>query len=48
MAQISLQLPDRENDHLEAFCKVTTRTKTEVIRELIRSLLIKGALNPLD
>lgn len=35
---INFQPTQAERDKLEAYCKATSRTKTEVLRELIRSL----------
>ena len=35
---INFQPTQAERDKLEAYCKATSRTKTEVMRELIRSL----------
>lgn len=46
--QISLRLSQRERNHLQKYCELTERSQTEVMRELIRKLSIKGALNPLD
>jgi predicted DNA-binding protein len=48
MNQISVRLPDREKEHLERFCKLTSRSQNDVIRELLRKLSISGVLNPMD
>lgn len=48
MPQISVRLPDREKEHLSKYCQITDRNQNDVLRELIRRLSIKGALNPLD
>ncbi|MCF2148246.1 ribbon-helix-helix protein, CopG family [Desmonostoc muscorum LEGE 12446] len=48
MTQISLRLSEREKEHLQKYCELTQRNQTEVLRDLIRKLSIKGALNPLD
>jgi hypothetical protein len=36
--RISIKLPQSEYERLEAYCKKTHRGKTEILRELIRSL----------
>ncbi|MBP5977288.1 ribbon-helix-helix protein, CopG family [Brasilonema sp. CT11] len=48
MTQISLRLPEREKEHLQKYCELTERNQTEVLRELVRRLSIKGTLSPLD
>jgi hypothetical protein len=48
MAQVSLNLPDREDEHLKRFCEISSRSQTDVVRELIRSLKIKKVLEPLS
>ncbi|AFY99846.1 ribbon-helix-helix protein, CopG family [Calothrix sp. PCC 6303] len=48
MTQISLRLSEREKEHLQKYCELTQRNQTEVLRDLIRRLSVKGALNPLD
>ncbi len=48
MTQISLRLSQREKEHLQKYCELTQRNQTEVLREFVRRLSIKGALNPLD
>ncbi|WP_347240798.1 MULTISPECIES: ribbon-helix-helix protein, CopG family [Cyanophyceae] len=48
MTQISIRLPDREIEHLQAYCKLTGRTQSDVIRELLRKLSVSGVLNPID
>lgn len=48
MKQISIRISDREQEHLSKYCETTERTQSDVIRELIRKLSIKGVLNPLD
>jgi hypothetical protein len=48
MNQISVRLPDREKEHLERFCELTSRSQNDVIRELLRKLSISGVLNPID
>ncbi|MBD0262601.1 MAG: hypothetical protein ICV85_02945 [Tolypothrix sp. T3-bin4] len=48
MTQISLRLSQREKEHLQKYCELTERNQTEVLREFVRRLSIKGALNPLD
>ncbi|MEO0966899.1 MAG: hypothetical protein AAFX80_00860 [Cyanobacteria bacterium J06639_18] len=48
MTQISLRLSQREKEHLQKYCELTERNQTEVLRELVRRLSIKGTLNPLD
>lgn len=48
MPQVSLNLPEREDTHLKRFCEITSRTQTDVVRELIRSLEIKKILEPLS
>ena len=48
MIQISLRLSQREKEHLQKYCELTERNQTEVLREIIRRLSVKGALNPLD
>ena len=40
MKKITFQLADQEFDLLEAYCDQTERGKTEILRELIRSLKI--------
>jgi predicted DNA-binding protein len=39
--RLDFRVEDRELEILEAYCKVGGRTKTDVIRELIRSLAKK-------
>jgi predicted DNA-binding protein len=48
MKQVSIRLADREVEHLKRYCEITERNQNDVLRELIRSLLIKGVLNPLN
>ncbi|MEH2360712.1 ribbon-helix-helix protein, CopG family [Nostoc sp.] len=36
--QLNIRIPEKEMDVLERYCKQTSRTKTDVLRELIRSL----------
>ena len=48
MKQVTTRVSDREYEHLARFCQQTERTQSDVIRELIRKLSIKGVLNPLD
>lgn len=38
---LTAKIPDSELAILENYCKKTKRTKTEVIRELIRNLELK-------
>jgi hypothetical protein len=38
--RLDFQIEDSEKKHLEKYCKVTGRTKTDVLRELIRGLKI--------
>jgi hypothetical protein len=40
MKKITFQLADQEFELLEAYCDQTERGKTEILRELIRSLKI--------
>lgn len=35
---ITFQTSETEREHLEQYCKVSQRTKTDVLRELLRSL----------
>jgi len=48
MGQLNIRLPEWEGDHLETYCKITARTKTDVVREFIRSLSVPGRLPPID
>lgn len=48
MKNTSLRLSDVEKAHLDKYCELTERTLSDVLRQYIRSLSIKGALNPLD
>ena len=48
MQQINFRIADREKVHLEQYCELTERTISDVLRQYIRSLYIKGVLNPLD
>jgi hypothetical protein len=48
MTQISVRLSQREKEHLQKYCELSERNQTEVLRDLVRRLSIKGALNPLD
>jgi predicted DNA-binding protein len=36
--RVDVRLPEHEFKILEEYCKVTGRTKTEVVRELVRNL----------
>lgn len=36
--RLNFELPENEIEILEEYCRRTGRTKTEVIRELVRSL----------
>jgi predicted DNA-binding protein len=38
MATLNIRIPDKESDILEAYCARTGRTKTDVVREFLRSL----------
>jgi hypothetical protein len=40
LKKITFQLPEKELELLEAYCAFTARGKTEILRELIRSLKI--------
>ncbi|MBW4575829.1 MAG: hypothetical protein KME08_11145, partial [Aphanothece sp. CMT-3BRIN-NPC111] len=42
MKQVTTRVSGREYDHLAEFCKITERTQSEVIRELIRKLSMNG------
>ena len=42
MKKITFQLADQEFNLLESYCEQTERGKTEVLRELIRSLKISS------
>jgi ribbon-helix-helix CopG family protein len=42
-ANVNIRLPQREADILAAYCAATQRSRTEVIREFIRSLEAKLA-----
>ena len=48
MKQINFRTTEEEDEHLKRYCDVKKRQQSEVLRELIRKLSIKGALNPLD
>jgi hypothetical protein len=48
MKQVTTRISDREFEHLQKYCEISQRTQSEVIRNLIRKLSIKGALNPID
>jgi hypothetical protein len=48
MTQISLRLSQTEKEHLRKYCELTERNQTEVLREFVRRLSIKGTLSPLD
>ena len=48
MKQVTTRISDKEFEHLQEFCRLTERTQSDVLRELIRRLSIKGALNPLN
>jgi predicted DNA-binding protein len=48
MAQVSINFPTREDKHLKKYCEITGRTQTDVLRELVRGLKVKGELEPLD
>ncbi|MGB3207086.1 MAG: hypothetical protein WBB28_19035 [Crinalium sp.] len=48
MKNISLRISDLEKQHLDEFCRITERTQSDILRQYIRSLAIKGVLNPLD
>jgi predicted DNA-binding protein len=48
MKQVAVRLSAREYEHLLKFCSTTQRNQSDVIREQIRKLSIKGVLNPLD
>ncbi|WP_460200708.1 ribbon-helix-helix protein, CopG family [Scytonema sp. NUACC21] len=39
--KLSIRIPEQELKILEAYCTQTSRTKTDVLREYIRSLLKK-------
>ena len=36
--QLNIRIPIKEMDVLESYCKQTSRTKTDVLRDLIRTL----------
>lgn len=36
--QLNIRVPGHEMEILEAYCQQTSRTKTDVLRELIRNL----------
>lgn len=40
MKKITFQLADKEFDLLEAYCNQTERGKTEILRELVRTLTL--------
>lgn len=44
MKQINIRVPEREGEHLEKYCEITARAKTELFREFIRNLSVPGQL----
>jgi hypothetical protein len=48
MIQLNIRISEREKEHLAKYCKITERSQNDVVRELIRRLLIEGVLNPLN
>jgi predicted DNA-binding protein len=38
--RLDFQIEDTEKQYLEEYCRKTGRTKTDVLRELIRNLVI--------
>jgi predicted DNA-binding protein len=40
---LTIRLPELEMERLEAYCQATKRTKTDVVREMIRKIKIKSA-----
>ena len=40
---LTIRLPELELEKLEAYCHATKRTKTDVVREMIRKIKIKSA-----
>ncbi|APB34797.1 hypothetical protein GlitD10_2461 [Gloeomargarita lithophora Alchichica-D10] len=42
---LSVRLSDDENQALECYCDQTSQSKTEVIREFIRSLVYPASAN---
>ncbi|MEB3830536.1 hypothetical protein [Phormidium sp. CCY1219] len=38
---LTIRLPGIELERLEAYCEMTKRTKTDVLRELIRKIRVK-------
>ncbi len=43
---LSVRLSDDENQALESYCHQTSQSKTEVIREFIRSLVYQNNSSP--
>jgi hypothetical protein len=46
MPRLNVEIPDIEMERLNKYCEMTKRSKTDVIREFIRSLPVSGVLNP--
>jgi predicted DNA-binding protein len=44
--RVDIRIPEVEFQLLEGYCKLTGRTKTDVLRELIRSLRRKLTKSP--
>lgn len=40
MNRLDIRLPEQEKQILEAYCKLTKRSRTDVLREFIRSLSV--------
>jgi predicted DNA-binding protein len=43
--KVTIRIPQTELDILEAYCEQTSRTKSDVLRELIRKLSAKVKKN---
>jgi hypothetical protein len=48
MKSTSFRLSDIEKEHIDKYCELTERNLSDVLRQYIRSLSIKGVLSPLD
>lgn len=48
MKNISVRILDIEKQHLDEYCQITERTRSDVLRQYIRGLSVSGVLHPID
>lgn len=45
--QVHVRLSEKEKQHLDEYCKITERSQSDILKELVRKLQVEGLLKPL-